>query len=73
MKLLGLSTVRCCGEKENLLAGLLGNPADEMVTLLLAGGGARRSRAWTQRSAILTLLDKTSRRVSDFMKSTLIT
>ena len=43
MKLLGLAAVRRGGEKDELLAGLSGDPADEMVTLLLAGGGARRA------------------------------
>ena len=45
MKLLGLATVRRGGEQDELLAGLSGDAADEMVALLLAGGGARRSGA----------------------------
>jgi hypothetical protein len=45
MKLLWLAAVRGRGEKNDLLARLLRDAANKMVTLLLAGGGARRSRA----------------------------
>src|SRR5262245_5810343 len=61
MNLFRFSAVRRSREHYGLLAGLLGDPADEMVTLLLAGRGARRSRArvdLVNDQQFRTLLDK---------------
>src|SRR5262245_26487705 len=61
MKLFRFSAMRRCGEQDSLLALLLGNTVDEMVVLLLVGGGVCRSGAGmdlVNDKQFRTLLDK---------------